>query len=65
MEKQTITVPEAGRILGVGRLTAYKAAVRGDIPAIRVGKRLVVPKLALEKLLENGRVSINKECEAK
>ncbi len=49
--KQTLTVAEAGRLLGVGRGLAYEAARRGDIPALRIGRRLVVPRAALERLL--------------
>jgi len=51
MERQTYTVPEAGRLLGIGRGQAYEAVARGEIPAIRFGKRLVVPRAALERLL--------------
>ncbi len=51
MEKQTVTVREAGEILGIGRNSAYAAVERGEIPVIRVGKRLVVPRAALERLL--------------
>ena len=50
-EKATITVAEAGRRLGIGRNSAYEAARRGDIPAIRLGKRLVVPLRAFERML--------------
>jgi hypothetical protein len=39
-----LTVPEAGRLLwGLGRDAAYDAAERGEIPALKVGRRLVVP----------------------
>ncbi len=51
VERQTFTVEEAARILGLGRNTAYVAARRGELPVIRIGKRFVVPKAALEKLL--------------
>jgi excisionase family DNA binding protein len=51
-ERQTVTVEEAARILGVGRNSAYAAAERGDLPTIRLGRRLVVPRAALERLLE-------------
>ena len=51
MRKHTVSVPEAGRILGIGRNSAYAGAERGEIPIIRVGKRLVVPRAALERLL--------------
>jgi excisionase family DNA binding protein len=46
------TVPEAGAMLGLSRNGAYEAARRGDIPAIRIGGRLIVPKIALHRLLE-------------
>jgi excisionase family DNA binding protein len=47
-----ITVPEAGKILGLGRNAAYEAARRGDIPVIRIGKLLRVPTAAFHKMLE-------------
>ena len=51
MDKQTYSVPEAGKMLGVGRNAAYQAVRRGEIPVIQIGRRLVVPKAALERLL--------------
>lgn len=50
-EKLTLTVSETARILGIGRNSAYGAISRGEIPVIRVGKRLLVPKAALETML--------------
>jgi excisionase family DNA binding protein len=51
LERMTISVPEAGKKLGIGRNAAYEAAHRGEIPVIRLGKRLVVPTAAFEKML--------------
>jgi excisionase family DNA binding protein len=51
MERQTVTVEEAARILGIGRSAAYMAVKRGEIPVLRLGRRFVVPKAALERLL--------------
>jgi excisionase family DNA binding protein len=51
IERQTLSVEEAGRVLGVGRSLAYELARRGEIPAIRLGNRLVVPRTRLERLL--------------
>jgi excisionase family DNA binding protein len=49
----TISVPEAGaKYLGLGKNASYEAAVRGDIPTIRVGKLLRVPVRAMERLLD-------------
>jgi excisionase family DNA binding protein len=50
-ERRTLTVEEAGRILGISRGAAYARAEDGSIPTIRLGKRLLVPKAALDKLL--------------
>lgn len=45
-------VPEAGEMLGLGRNASYEAARRGDIPTIRIGKLLKVPKASFHRLLE-------------
>ena len=50
----TLTVSEAAAALKIGRGLAHEAIRRGEIPAIRVGRRLLVPRRALEKLLEQG-----------
>ena len=50
-ESLVLDVPEAGRLLNLSRATAYMLANQGIIPTIRFGKRLVVPRKALEELL--------------
>jgi excisionase family DNA binding protein len=45
-------VEEAARVLGIGRSAAYLAAQRGDLPVIRIGRRYVVPRAALERMLD-------------
>jgi excisionase family DNA binding protein len=52
VERRTISVEEAGRILGVSRGAAYAYAKEGSLPTIRLGKRLLVPKSALNKMLQ-------------
>ena len=49
----TMSVPEAGRKLGLSRNAAYAAALAGHIPTIRIGRLLRVPKRALERLLDS------------
>lgn len=51
LRQKTMTVPEAGIVLGIGRDTAYAAAERGEIPVIRIGRRLVVPVGKLREIL--------------
>ena len=45
------TISEAGVLLGIGRGAAYEAARRGDIPVLRIGRRWLVSKVALDKML--------------
>ena len=51
IERKTVTVEQAATFLGIGRNTAYQQVRAGIIPCLRFGKRIVVPKAALEKLL--------------
>jgi excisionase family DNA binding protein len=50
-ERRARSIDEAAIILGISRGSAYVAAKRGDIPTIRIGKRLLVPLAALERML--------------
>jgi excisionase family DNA binding protein len=50
-ERATITVDQAGAVLGLGRSGAYAAAGNGQIPTVRIGRRLVVPTAALLRML--------------
>ena len=53
----TISVPEAGRLaFGLSRNAAYRAAERGDIPVIRVGRLFRVPTAWLRKV-ESGQIA--------
>jgi excisionase family DNA binding protein len=50
--RRTISITEAAKVLGVGRNQAYEAARRGEIPTIKIGKRLLVPLAVLERMLQ-------------
>jgi excisionase family DNA binding protein len=51
-ERLVYTVPEAGKLLGLGKNASYEAAKRGDFPTINYGKLLRVPKKAFHAMLE-------------
>lgn len=61
MECMVYTIPEVASALGVSRLTAYKLAKAGQIPTIRLGKRMVVPRVRLEQLLNGESKSVEKD----
>lgn len=53
MEAQSVvlTCDEVAELLKISRPQAYLGIKRGEIPHIRVGKRILIPRAALEKLL--------------
>jgi len=48
----TLTVGEAAQALGISRTLAYEAARSGALPCVRIGRRLLVPRTGLDRLLE-------------
>jgi excisionase family DNA binding protein len=49
--RNTLTVAEAGEVIGIGRASAYQAANSGDLPTVRIGRRLLVPVAQLKRML--------------
>jgi excisionase family DNA binding protein len=47
----TYSVPEAGRIVGLGKNASYDAVRRGELPVLRFGRTLRVPRPAFERML--------------
>ena len=52
MEKLTLSVPEAAKVVGVSVSTMYQLVKRDGFPVIVVGKRLLVPARGLERWIE-------------
>lgn len=50
-ERLTYDLPVAGAKAGLSRNASYEAAKRGEIPVIRIGRRLLVPKAAWDRIL--------------
>ncbi len=55
------SVSEAARLLGVSKNTVYEATRTGQIPSIKWGKRILIPKVALMKMLEEAG-SVKTDC---
>ena len=51
-DRLTLTVTEAAELLGISRALAYELAARGELPVLRLGRRIVIPRKALEALVE-------------
>jgi excisionase family DNA binding protein len=57
-DRPTLTVPEAAALLGVSRNVAYEAARSGELPAIRIGRRVLVLRARLEALLNGDEADV-------
>ena len=52
-DKLVLTVKEVTKILGIGRNGAYAAIKRGDIPSIKIGRRILVPTASVRAMLRS------------
>ena len=50
-EKPVLTVVEAAEYLRISPWTAYERVRSGDIPVLRMGRRILVSRAALERML--------------
>lgn len=50
-EARTISVELAGKMLGLSRASSYQAAATGELPTIKIGRRLLVPRAKLAAML--------------
>lgn len=51
LNRPTVKVAEFARIFGIGESAAYKAVKAGEIPAVRIGGRILIPTAALRRML--------------
>ena len=56
-ERLVYSVAEAGKLLGLSRGLMYKAIRTGQIPSLRVGCRILIPRVALDRLLEGNEIN--------
>jgi excisionase family DNA binding protein len=51
-QRLTVTVAEAGELLGISRAHAYELVRRGELPNLRLGRRIVVPLRPLRAMVD-------------
>jgi excisionase family DNA binding protein len=50
--RETLSVEEAAKILGIGRNSCYAAVKSGAIPSLKIGGRLLVPRAGIERMIQ-------------
>ena len=48
----TLSIPEAAKLLGISKYSAYEAVRRGEIPILRIGQLSRVPRAKLMRMIE-------------
>ena len=51
MDRLTYTVTETAALLGISRTTAYECVRRGEIPSLTLGRRVVISRVAVDRML--------------
>jgi excisionase family DNA binding protein len=51
VERLLFTVEQCAEALGIGRTKAYELVLKGEISSVKVGRRRLVPRWALEKII--------------
>jgi excisionase family DNA binding protein len=62
LDRKTLTVEQAGRALGIGRGLAYELVRTGEIPSVRLGRRIVVPIAAVEEMLTSNQATTPRDA---
>lgn len=60
-ERMTLSVEEAAGVLGISRALAYELVRRGELPRLRLGRRVVVPRRALEELVASAAATATRD----
>lgn len=49
---RTVTVQEMAELLGISRNHAFRCVQRGEIPSVRIGRRVLIPAAFIDRLLD-------------
>ena len=58
MERPVLNVAEAAKLLGISRNHTYELIWRHQLPSVRLGRRVFVPRKALEAVLEAATIPV-------
>lgn len=50
-ERLTYSIEETAKLLGISKNSCYLAVKTGQVPSLKIGSRILIPKAALEKML--------------
>lgn len=51
-QNDILSVKQAAQYLGIGLNSAYRLVHRKDFPSVKIGKRIIIPKVHLDRWIE-------------
>lgn len=51
-DRVTLTVDEVAKLLGISRWTAYECVRTGELPSVKFGRRVLIPRHRLQQILD-------------
>ena len=59
MRRRDLLGPEAARLLGVSPASLYRAIARNEIPSLRIGGRVLIPRGPFHRLVQDGQPPVS------
>ncbi len=56
------SIEELAEALGISRDSVYKGIKNGDIPHLKVGRRLILPRTAINTWMQGATAAVGREC---
>ena len=63
LEPLLLKATEAGKLLGLGRSKVFAMVAAGELPVIRIGRSVRIPRQALERWIRDQTIEVGQRSE--
>jgi excisionase family DNA binding protein len=64
LEPLLLKATDAGKLLGLGRSKVFAMVAAGELPVIRIGRSVRIPRQALERWIRDQTIEVGQRSEA-
>lgn len=57
-ERLVLTVSETASVLRLSRAFTYELVARGQLPSVRFGRRIMIPRAGIQRILDDRRATL-------
>jgi excisionase family DNA binding protein len=58
VERLVLTVSETASVLRLSRAFTYELVARGQLPSVRFGRRIMIPRAGIQRILDDSRARL-------